>query len=213
MSEENTAPEEQQETQEQEETAPVEQEQGSKFDLSKLDPSLQKYIKGLRHEAANHRTTANQIQAQFEDLQERIKSVFGEQKEAVDPKLAVQELQQATQDLSFKNAVLETAVNHGIPASGIPYYEFLLNQAGNSLKEGEELSDEMMESILAEVKQKSGTQMMHSSVKSPQAAPSTKQDMDVNAFSKLGMAERTRLYQQNPQKYSELMDKWKKTIR
>jgi hypothetical protein len=190
-----------------------EQAEGSKFDLSNLDPGVQKYIKSLRQEAASHRTTANQVKAQFEDLQGRIQSVFGGEEESIDPQEAVVQLQSATQELSFKNAILSEAVNHGIPATGIPYFEFLIQQATMELEEGEELSQDTMSGILAEVKQKSGPMMMQSSVKTPQSAPDTRGEMTVQQFSKLGMSERTKLYQTNPQKYADLMAEWKKTIR
>lgn len=188
------------------------QQSEAKFDLSNLDPAVQGYIKSLRKEAASYRTSANQLKTQFEDLQGRLQSVFGEEEQA-DPAQVLQELQGQTQSLQFKNAVLEMAVQNAIPASGIPYFQFLLNQATDSLGEGEELDSEAMESIIAEARAKSAPVMQSSSVATPSHAPQAKADITVDKFAKMGMADRTALYRNNPDKYSELMAAWKKTIR
>lgn len=194
----------------------VEQEnnpQESKFDMSNLDPAVQGYIKSLRKEAAGYRTNANQLKTQFEDLQGRLKSVFGGEEEQFDPGEALQTLSGQAQELQFKNAILEMAVNNAIPSTGIPYFEFLLNQATSQLEEGEELEDEEVQQLILEAKQKSGQQMMQSSVSGPSANPSQKQGITVEQFAKMGMNDRTALYRKNPEMYSELMSSWKKTIR
>jgi len=185
--------------------APESQDDG-KFDLNSLDPKVQNYIKSLRQEAAGHRTATNQMKMQFEDLQGRLKSVFGGETDEVPVEDRLAHLAETADTLSFQNAVLQTALSNGISGEGLPYMQFLLQQATGSLEEGEEMDEGRLAAIIEEVKSKSSRPAFtNSSVGSPRGPSNAAQNITVEQFSRMGITERTALYRKNESLYESLM--------
>lgn len=192
-----------------------EEEDGDQFDLNTLDPRAQKYIKQLRQEAAQRRTESNQLRTQFEDIQNRLRMAFGEDEEG-DPSEHLNQLQEQAHGLAFQNAVLQLAVSNGVPSDGIPYMQFLIQQATDSLDEGEELDEESLAEIMQEVRNRSGAPapLSRTSVNAPRhPGQGGGGGVTQEQFNKMGIAERTKIFRNNPELYERLSAQSKNAAR
>jgi len=114
--------------------------------------------------------------------------------------------------LAFRNAVLETAVAHGIPNEKLKYFQYLMSEAVSELEDGDELSDEKLEEIVKECKIGGGKQdKANSTVKRKDKdgnpiedpPPGEKGDMTLEKFLRMGVVERSALYLKSPGVYEE----------
>lgn len=193
-----------------------EAEDGGNFDIGSLDPRAQQYIKQLRKENAQRRTEANQLKTQFEDLTGRIKSVFGEEKNEAPVEQQLGQLQSTAETLAFQNAVLNMAVTNGIGAEGLPYMQFLLSQASESLEEGEEMDEDAIASIIEEVRSKTGggrPGMGATSVNAPRGNASQQAEVTPEQFASMSLSEKTDLYRKNQNLYERLNQASRNTAR
>ncbi len=177
------------------------------------DDKTKAYIQKLRKEAADGRTKSKAhstelatLKEQFSKLQTGMKKALGIEDDA-SPEEKAAALGEENASLAFKTAVLESALDHGIPKEQLGYYEFLIHQKAGELAENEELSDEHMSAILEQVKAVSGktttTRTSPASPANPSAAnPSA---LTVEKFAKLTVSEKSALYVKDQATYTALM--------
>ncbi len=184
------------------------------FDESKADEKTKKYLAKLRKENASHRTRAKDLASKAKGLEERNKAILkaaGIETEEDKPEEKVKVLSQEKSTLAFRNAVLETALEHGVPADGIKYFQYLLADATDALEEGEELSEESLAEIVAEVKKGRSKGSANSSVttgKDGKKAPSpggNSNTITLEKFCSMSMVEKSKLFETNQSLYTELM--------
>ena len=104
-------------------------------------------------------------------------------------------------------------MEHGIPASGVKYFQFLVSEAVADLKEGEELPDDKMAEIVKEAKakiQKKGNTTFDKSKGGkggdgdPGAAGGL-EDTTLEQFLRMSITEKSALYEKFPDVYKALM--------
>lgn len=183
-------------------------------DQSKWTPEQTKaYIEKLRKENATHRTKNKELASKFKVSEEQKKAVLkaiGIESDDEKPEEKVKALTSETQNLAFRNAILESAVQHGIPADKVKYYQFLVTEAASELEDGAELSDEQLEEIVKDVKASSGTKGNTSVGKGgkngkepPPPGPSG--DISLDQFCRMTMLQKSELYTKNPDLYKTLL--------
>jgi hypothetical protein len=179
------------------------------------DEKTKNYIKSLRTEAAKNRTKAKELEAQFNAINSKFsalesglkKSLGVEGTEELQPEAKISELAATNENMAFRNAVLETAVGHGIGADQLEMLEFLILKRADALEEGQELTDEDMAEIVSKVKLTSKAMGSSTSVTSSvQAADSnTQKALSVESFAKMSIAEKSLLFSKDPNTYNTLM--------
>lgn len=188
-----------------------------KIDETGWNEDTKKYIKSLRDENAKHRTKSKDLEAKLQGFEERfskfdkgLKTLLGQEEgEELSPEDQVQQLQSHVEQSEFERAVLESAIENGIPPQQMKYYRFLLGEALNGLDEDGELSEEIMSDIIAQVQGVSGTPRAagNSSVdgKPGQGPQGDNSGVTLDAFVKMGITDRSNLYNKHPETYSKLM--------
>jgi hypothetical protein len=144
-----------------------EEDESSEEDDSKWDDSTKAYIKKLRDENAKHRTKNKELNSSVKSERERVKAILkaaGIEDESEKPEEKIKNLSAATDQLAFRNAVLETALKSGITGDEMEYFEFLVTKAVGELEEDEELPEEVMTALVAKVKKTSGKGSANTSV-------------------------------------------------
>jgi len=185
------------------------------LDESKLDEKTKKYLAKLRKENASHRTKSKDYKSKLEESETRRKAILkaagiNDDERSPEEKLAALEAEKQTQ--AFRSAILESAIQHGITADQVEYYEFLVTKATNALTEGEELSEEKLVEIVSSVK-KAGGKSANSTVgggdgkggSGSSPAPGGSGAMTLEKFCSLSIVEKSKLYTDNPSLYEELM--------
>jgi len=194
-------------------------------DESKWTPEQTKsYIKKLRGENANYRKRAQAsdekvsgLEDRFGKLEKGLKNLTGAEEddsESVEEKLArleerelARDEQQAVQDMN--QAVEETATALGVPAAGMDYFKFLIQQHAEQMND----DDVIPEEVLVELAKKATTQVGGSKGGStgadgkvvkpnPEGKPS---GVTAAQFAKMSIAERSALYQNNKDEYETLL--------
>lgn len=185
------------------------------FDESKADEKTKKYLAKLRKENAGHRTKAKDLASKVKAVEDRNKAILkaaGIEVEEEKPEEKVKVLSEEKLNLAFRNAILESAVQHGISGEGLDYYEFLISKATSELEEGDELDDEALKAIVLKVK-KQGKGPANSTVTGGQdgkgggsaPAPGGSGQMTLEKFCSLSIAEKSILFQKNPDEYANFM--------
>lgn len=125
-------------------------------DFASLDPKTQNYIKKLRKENAETRKEFNVTKGKLDSVMEKVKSVTGENPdENLTPEQRIEHLSGHVEHVAMENVILHQAIHHGIPAADLEYFQFKVAKAVDALEEGEELDEEQIAQIVAEVKGKS----------------------------------------------------------
>ncbi len=184
-------------------------------DESKLDEKTKAYLAKLRKENASHRTKNKDVMSKLTAEQERTKAILKAagllDEEKPEEKLKASEAER--NNYAFRNAVLESALQHGIPADGLKYYQFLISEAAEQLQENEEISDERLVEIVSEVKKGfgSGARKPANStvtldkdgnpVKQPD--PSATGGITLEKFLGMGIVEKSKLYTTHQALYEE----------
>ncbi len=177
------------------------------FDEDKADAKTKAYLKKLRQENASHRTANKDLKSKVQseiDKRNAILKAAGIEIESENPAEKLKTVTAESQQHAFRNAVLESALQHGIPGDQIDYYEFLIAKATGALDEGEELSDEALAEIVGKIKksstQKSATSTVDGSKTPP---PGTKDDqITLDKFLSMSISEKSALYLKNPDQYA-----------
>jgi hypothetical protein len=166
----------------------------------------------LRKENAGHRTKAKDLASKLkvsEDQKKAILKAAGIEDESEDPDVTISKLSVESQQLAFRSAILESAVEHGIGKDDLEFFEFLVAKGVGELGEGEELSDEAMTTIVTKVK-KGSSKNANTSVgqgkggKAPDPKESTG-EVTLARFITMSIAEKSLLYEKNRDLYTALI--------
>lgn len=180
-----------------------------KQDFDQLPTWAQKQIKDLRKENATHRNNLKTTNDRLDKFEKGFKSMFGEEDDNSDPVAKLQSAQTNLEAVATRNAILEIGIQHGVSGSeNMEYFEFLMSKHLNSLQEGEEMSDEDLEAIVAKCSGSKGQGPANSSTgdNGKGKAPDKKSgETTQEEFNKMTIVEKTRLYQKNPDLYNKLM--------
>lgn len=182
------------------------------LDETKLDAKTKKYLEKIRKEAATHRVKAKDVKSQLAAEQARLKAVLkaaGIETDDDKPEEKLKQSESQKNQLAFRNAILESAFEHGIPKESVKYYSFLVSEATSELEEGEELSDEKMVEIVAECKKKASGKSAGatSTVNDGKGTPNPNQGKDtvtLAEFAAMGTLGKSQLYLKNPTLYEAL---------
>lgn len=188
-------------------------------DLSALPQETQDYIKKLRRESAKYRTKANNLETSQQALVTKIKSLTkaggeGDDEEELSPEQQVEQLDAVSQNLSFDNAILSIAIEHGVDKASIRYFRFLVSEKMQELGEGEELSDEDLADLAEEASKTSGRKSAKTSVTGSDdgkgsgksgKAPGNSKTIDIAQFMKMTVSQKTELRNTNEDLYVALM--------
>ena len=185
-------------------------EDPDKIEEDKLDHKTKAYLAKLRKENASHRTKNKELGSKLQTTEAQKKAIL-KAAGLLDEEKPEEKLQAATQHnetLAFRNAVLETAVSHGIPAEKLKYFQFLMADAVEGLGDGEELSDDKLDAIVKECKG-GVVKKANSTVKKfdkdgkeiTDPTPGDKGEMTLEKFLAMGMIDRSKLYQSHPDVY------------
>lgn len=121
--------------------------------IDDLPAGAQKLIKDLRAESAKHRTTNKSLEERFSKLEGGLKSALGlEDEEDISPEEQITQLSSQNQGLEMRNALLEVALENGMDQDQMDYFGYLLQKAGDSLQDDEELTEEMYAELVNKAK-------------------------------------------------------------
>jgi hypothetical protein len=138
-----------------------------------------------------------------------MKEALGIEDDKLTPEQQVNQLQSHNSDLEFRLAVMDTALENGVSSKdGIDYLTFLMEQKAASMGENDELSDEDLQGLIAKAKAVGGggsAQGGGSTSVTGTKPPSGQQgSVTVEQFTKMSVAEKGQLYQNNPDLYNSL---------
>lgn len=189
-------------------------------DESALDAKTKSYLAKLRKENAKYRIDAKESKSKLKAEEEKKKAILRaagiELEDDEEPTEKLKKVSETNNNLQFRNAILETAVAHGVGSDGLKYFQFLMSEAVNELEEDEELSDEKLAEIVAEAKAKGGKGKANTSVgtggkggkEAPKPGASDK--VTLEKFTRMTMVEKSKLYETNRALYEELVNEAKK---
>lgn len=187
--------------------------QGSgSLDLSKLPQEVQDLVKGLRSESAKHRTEKNNLATELEKLKNGFKAVFGDEQDQDTPEVKLQNLSAVAQQLEMKNAMLELAYEHGIGKDQREFFEFQMSKALDSLADGEEMTEEQLQEIIAKVKPIGSKGNGNTSVDDKNAGkkdPAGQTGTTLEQFMAMSITQKSKLYSEKPDVYNALMSEAK----
>ena len=192
-------------------------------DESQWTPEQTKsYIKKLRKENQSYRSRFQKAEAKTAGLEERfgklesgLKNLVGgdDDEETPEDKIARLEESQAVSEMN--QAVVTTAYALGVPADGLDYFKFLIQQQAEQMED----DDVIGEDVLAELAQKAKAHANGSSKGATTSAdgqggqppkPEGKRSgVKAAEFAKMTIAERSALYQRNKDEYAQLMQECK----
>lgn len=179
----------------------------------KLDDKTKAYLAKLRKEAASHRVKNKELASKL-SLSDKQKKDILKAAGLLDEEKPEEKLQKAvatTNQLAFRSAILESAIDKEIPKEKIKYYQFLIQEATETLDEGQELSDEKLEEIVKECRGAAGGKKATSTVvkvdkdgkKIPDPNPGDSGQLTLNKFCSLSMVEKSKLYIKSPDVYEQ----------
>lgn len=162
----------------------------------------------LRKEAAKYRNLKNASDEALKAAQTRIdsfKKALGVEDESEDPETTINTLKSQNQALAMEMSIAQIAREHNIPADQDKYFRFLLNERMESLEDGEEISDEDITEIAAQIEKISGKASGNSTgLNGQKKKPAGGNTLTVEAFSKMNSGEKSELYGRNPEEYNRL---------
>lgn len=180
--------------------------QGSGNSTMSLEDA-QKIIKELRAENAKHRTEKNNLSTRLEKIEKGLKLVSGDGEDDETAEVKLGKLEPKIQSLEVRNAMYELAIEHSISKADFEYFEFLMSKKFDSLEEGQEMTEEDLEAILGQLKSRSQKAPANTSAGTgtkPDNA-SGKDGVTLEQFVKMGMMEKSKLYQTKPDLYASLL--------
>lgn len=181
-------------------------------DDPKLDEKTKAYIAKLRKENASARTKNKDLASKFkisEDQKKAILKAAGIETEEDDPAEKIKTLSAQSDQLALRSTILESAIQQGIKADDLEFYQFLVSKALADLKDEEELDEEKLAEIVKKVN-KASTKGAGSSVgtgkdgKKP-PNPEGNGEVTLDQFIRMSITEKSVLYEKNPDLYKELV--------
>lgn len=199
---------------EQQAQATQEQASNGKTDLADLPSDVQKYIAELRQENASFRKDRNNLSSRLEKFENGFKSMFGEGEEnQVDPAEALPQLESQIQDAMVQNEILNVAIQSGISAEHLDYFNFSMMQALNELEEGDEFTEDMLNEVVSRVKGiSSGGGMATTSVQGQgqgQVPHQGNEQITQEEFNMMTVGEKSALYTKDRAAYDRLIQNFK----
>lgn len=184
------------------------------LDESALDPKTKSYIAKLRKEAAGHRTKANNFKTELDTFKQKVSKAVGGEEDDTPPEKKIEALTAHSNSLAVENGILALAVEHSVPKDGMKYFKFLIAEALDSLEEGEELDEEKLTPILAEVRGKAAKPTTTSvTANNGKKDPEASEEITLSKFCAMSMGEKTDLYRSKPDLYNSLLAQAKKEKR
>ena len=179
---------------------------------SSWDDRTKSYISGLRKESANYRTRAKNLEDQLGSVTEQlgsIKQALGLEEQPLNQD-TFNALQQQNDDMVFRNAVLETAVEFGIPRDGLDYFSYLMQNQLSGLQEGQELTEddinEIAQQAISTVGNRTGKTSVENFGEGQQAKdPQVGESVSLDQFVSMSTTEKSDLYANDPELYEKLM--------
>jgi hypothetical protein len=188
-------------------------------DLEKLDPKVQKLIKDLRTESASHRTKNKNLDSQLSKLKKGLVEAGVIEDDSEEPEEKIKSLSSKTAALEVNIAILSAAVEYGIQKDALEYFEFLVNKKLESLGEGEELTDELLDEIAQSAKKTVKGNAKSTSVGDGKGADGEEKDppepgakdgeVTLEKFVRMNITEKSQLYVKNPELYNRLFSEAK----
>lgn len=177
------------------------------LDVSKLDPKVQKLIKDLRGENANSRKRNKELSESHGKLKKSLVDAGFIEDDEEAPEEKLKKVSAQNEVATFQNAILETAIEHGVGKQDLKFFRFLVQEKLSELGDDEELGAEELSELAQQARSRSGTQASGTtSVNSgtpPQ--PGASGAVTLDKFVKMNMGEKTELYLKNKDLYSQLM--------
>lgn len=187
-------------------------------DGSKWDEETTAYIKQLRTESADKRTKNKELSdnvkalnEKFSTLQTGIAKALGIETEAT-PEQQLEQVQGKAYELETQNFMLNTMMEKGINKDQADYFSFLVEKRANELGENEEMTEEMLDSIVADVHKVSGASGNNSTsvqTGSPNgtspAGNIANTGPSIEEFAKMNTTEKSQIYAKSPEMYNTLM--------
>lgn len=191
------------------------------LDDSGWDDKTRKYIEKLRNENASHRTKNKDLMSKIQGVGERekaLKKALGIEDESDSPEKKIEGLTANLDAVTFRSAILQTALEHGISNQDVDYLGYRIEKAAAQLGDNEEISEDDLADIINDVKARAGGKSANSSVndatggkKSPQKDNGAVVNLD--KFVSMTMTEKSKLYATNPELYNSLMKEARRTNR
>jgi len=176
-------------------------------DDPKWDEKTKAYIKKLRDESASHRTKSKDLASKLQLSEKQKKDILkaaGIETESEKPEELVKVLSAGNNELAFRTAVLQSALEQGIASDDVEYYEFLIRKATAELDESDELSEDALRDIAKKCKKtKSTSTSVGNGGKSP-PNPDGNSQLTLDQFVRMNISEKSLLYQKQPELYSQL---------
>lgn len=203
------------------------EEQDPEFDESSADEKTKKYIAKLRKEAGSHRLKGKDLASKLQAEKARSKAILkaaGIEDDSEKPEEKIKNLTSNNESLAFRQAVLEQALEHGVPKEAVKYFQFLISEAASELEEGEELEEEKIAELALEAKASKQKKPANSTTRTDdgkgggKSAPAPSDGKSaaatISKFVRMSISEKSELYQKNPGLYQELMSeaRAKKTL-
>lgn len=178
-------------------------------------------IKRLRGENASRRTANKELDAQlkaFSDTLGKVTKHLGIDEKA-DPVEVAKQLGEKNSSLELEVSLLQLARAHNIPADQDDYFRFLLSKEFETLKDGEELSDEKIEAVVAKVNAVGAPSNQDGKQNStglgnkkgadgkgnpPPAGGDSKKEVTVEQFKKMDVIQKGKLFTENKELYLKL---------
>lgn len=186
-----------------------EEEEGKnkKFDISDLSEDAQKVIKDLRAENAKHRTKNNNLSTKMDKFESGLKKLFGDDDDESTPEQKLDAMTGNYESMATRTAILELAVNNGVSgADNVEYFEFLMSKKFNSLEEGEEITEEDIEAIVAKCSTGGGKANSSTNDRKAGKKPDEKAgEVTQEQFNKMNIIQKQKLYKENAELYTKLM--------
>jgi hypothetical protein len=175
------------------------------LDLDKADEKTKAYILKLRKENGKYRTDAKDAKSKLDTVTKAL-GLTGDET----PEAKAQRLSASNETIAFENAVLANAIEHGVPKDSMKFFKYLLAEAAQELKDGEELADDNIAALAVEAKAKSVKPAATTTVVpaaggtgTPSPASGTAA-LTVEQFAALGFNEKCKLYEKDPTQYESL---------
>lgn len=174
------------------------------------DPTKAKELaKSLRAESAKYRTKSKDLESKLSSMEAtlgKLKKALNLEEEEENPEEKVQQLSEQAIVLQTELAIRDLAAEHEIPNQQLKYFKFLMSERFAALGDGEELSEEALNEVIAEVKKGSagkginGTGLHNNDKPNPDASSG----VSVERFVKMSPAEKSLIYQKDPTTYNKL---------
>lgn len=169
-----------------------------------FSPEAQKIIKDLRTENAKRRTDNNNFKTRMEKIEGGLKSMFDDDDEST-PEEKLKKVSDDKDQLAVRNSLMSIAIENGIGKDDYEYFEFLMSKRLGKLEEGQELSEEDLDSVLDSIKsRKAGADTSTGDGGGGKPPAGGASEVTQAEFDKMGITAKSLLYQQKPDLYNKL---------